>query len=103
VHTKGRNKRGLPNLFCLRPLHHHVPVQWAPIFSAMGGNANAVPGGKDKKGSQGAVEQRLHSEACPLLHISSTVQYGSGYYEDDDVSLNELIRRERIEGVQDTV
>lgn len=49
VHTKGRNKRG---------------------------NANAVPGGKDKKGSQ-------------------------GYYEDDDVSLNELIRRERIEGVQD--
>ena len=69
----------------------------------MGGNANAVPGGKDKKGSQGAVEQRLHSEACPLLHISSTVQYGSGYYEDDDVSLNELIRRERIEGVQDTV
>lgn len=80
-----------------------MPVQWAPIFSAMGGNANAVPGGKDKKGSQGAVEQRLYSEAGPLLHISSTVQYGSGYYEDDDVSLNELIRRERIEGVQDTV
>lgn len=49
VHTKGRNKRG---------------------------NANAVPGGKDKKGSQ-------------------------GYYEDDEVSLGELIRRERIEGVQD--
>ncbi|OLP89248.1 CWF19-like protein 2 [Symbiodinium microadriaticum] len=49
VHTKGRNKRG---------------------------TANAVPGGKDKKGSQ-------------------------GYYEDDDVSLQELIRRERIEGVQD--
>eukprot|EP00930_Biecheleria_cincta_P042781 TRINITY_DN29437_c0_g1_i1.p1 TRINITY_DN29437_c0_g1~~TRINITY_DN29437_c0_g1_i1.p1 ORF type:complete len:786 (-),score=161.66 TRINITY_DN29437_c0_g1_i1:10-2328(-) len=49
VHTKGRNKRG---------------------------NANAVPGGKDKKGSQ-------------------------GYYENDEVSLDELVRRERIAGVQD--
>eukprot|EP00933_Yihiella_yeosuensis_P029090 TRINITY_DN22800_c0_g1_i1.p1 TRINITY_DN22800_c0_g1~~TRINITY_DN22800_c0_g1_i1.p1 ORF type:complete len:519 (+),score=114.15 TRINITY_DN22800_c0_g1_i1:130-1557(+) len=49
VHTKGRNKRG---------------------------GGNAVPGGKDKKGSQ-------------------------GYYEDDEVSLDELVRRERIEGVQD--
>ncbi|CAJ1432775.1 unnamed protein product [Effrenium voratum] len=49
VHTKGRNKRG---------------------------NANAVPAGKDKKGSQ-------------------------GYYEDDNVSLTELLRRERVEGVQD--
>merc|ERR1712187_1079055 len=36
------------------------------------GNANAVPG-KD----------------------------GGGYYEDDDVDLEDLLRRERIEGVQD--
>jgi len=49
LHTKGRNRRG---------------------------NANAVPGGKDKEGSQ-------------------------GYYEIDEVSLDELVRRERIEGVQD--
>ncbi|CAE8621762.1 unnamed protein product, partial [Polarella glacialis] len=40
------------------------------------GNANAVPGGKDKEGSQ-------------------------GYYEDDDITLDELVRRERIQGVQD--
>lgn len=36
------------------------------------------------------------------MPINLEGQNGSGYYEDDDVSLNELIRRERIEGVQDT-
>ena len=41
------------------------------IFSIkkMGGNANAVPGGKDKKGSQGAHSTAMY---CCLISVGST-------------------------------
>ena len=68
----------------------------APFCSlVLRGTANAVPGGKDKKGSQGTC-CRQPAASSPRVFVPAI----QGYYEDDDVSLQELIRRERIEGVQ---
>ena len=68
----------------------------APFCSlVLRGTANAVPGGKDKKGSQGTCCRQPAASSPPVF-----VPAIQGYYEDDDVSLQELIRRERIEGVQ---
>ena len=92
---------------CLGPVHicpHQGQKQTRPCVKAIYkvavfGVLQQIVERHCQCGSRGQGQEGF---ARPLLHksdIRSSVS-DAGYYEDDDVSLEELVRRERIEGVQ---